>query len=296
MAKKAKSANFFNKIIVLALAVISLALITVATTQKQTNYDIRTGATYNPKIDPDDFTTNITNKYFTLPVGKKMVYEGDTEEGRERIEITIPGDKKKIMGVETLLYRDKAWLDSNGDGKWSKKEMIEDTRDYLAQNKKTGDVWYFGEEVNNYEDGELIDHDGSWLAGDDRYPGALPGIWVKQNPKVGEVYLQEFYKGKAEDTVKVLSTHATVKTSLGKFKDCLRTKDFTPLEPDALENKYYCPNAVIKNIGSTVLIKDLANDEQLELSKLTVGKTDDDKDDEDDDKDNDRDGDEEEDD
>ena len=136
------------------------------------------GQEYNPAINPADFSTAITNKYFSLPAGKVFIYEGQTADGLERVEITIPGDTKKIMGVQTLVYRDKVTLND---------QLIEDTRDYLAQDKE-GNVWYFREEVDNYENGKLRDHHGSWIAGVD---GAMPGIWMKANPKVGDTYRQE---------------------------------------------------------------------------------------------------------
>ena len=115
------------------------------------------GGTKDPHVDPADFSTVITNQYFSLPIGLKAKSKGETDDGTETIEITIPGDTKMVMGVKTLVYRDKVWLDG---------ELIEDTEDYLAQDKD-GNVWYFGEEVNNFEDGKLVDHDGSWIAGVD---------------------------------------------------------------------------------------------------------------------------------
>ena len=78
---------------------------------------------YNPNINPAEFTSEITNPYLTLPVGKVLVYEAETEEGVERIEITIPGEKVTVMGVETLVYWDRVWIDG---------ELVEDTRDWLA--------------------------------------------------------------------------------------------------------------------------------------------------------------------
>lgn len=271
MAKKKTGINSSNGKLILPLSVLAVVLGVFAVSSQTVNYSLKSKAgNYTPQIKPSDFTTEITNKYFSLPVGKKMIYEGDTADGRERAEITIPGTTKTIMGVETLLYRDKVWVDKNGNGKFNDHELIEDTHDYVAQNITTGDVWYFGEEVNNYENGKLADHEGSWLAGDQNYPGAIPGILVKQNPKAGEIYLQEYYKGFAEDTVKVLAINQTVKTKLGTFTGCIRTKDYTPLDPEAQENKYYCPNVVIKDVGSTVLIKDLALDEQEELISVTV--------------------------
>ncbi len=207
---------------------------------------------YKPVINPSNFSTKITNTYFSLPVGLKAESRGETEDGVETIEITVPGDTKVLMGVQTLIYRDKVWLDG---------ELIEDTKDYLAQDTE-GNVWYFGEDVNNYEDGKLKDHHGSWLAGVD---GALPGIWMKANPKVGDEYRQEYYKGEAEDTGTVISVSKTVTVPAGKFTDCLQTLDQNPLEPRSTdEYKYFCPQ-----VKGFVLETDLEGGERIELVKVT---------------------------
>lgn len=233
-----------------------------------------TGASgYNPKLDPSDFTTDITNKHTSLPVGRKLVYREVTSEGVERVEITISGTKKTIRyhgkDFTALVYRDKVWLDANGDGEFVNREMIEDTKDYLAQNKETGDLWYFGEDVDNYVDGELVDHDGSWLAG---VNGAKPGIWVKQNPKVGETYLQEYYKNVAEDTVDVVSLTDTVTTVLGTFENCLKTYDYTPLDPESQEYKYYCTkNTAGREVNARVLTENILTKEKAELIEVSDG-------------------------
>ena len=213
---------------------------------------------YDPQINPVNFTAEITNKYFTLKPGKKLIYEGQTEDGLERIEILITDETKNIMGVETLVYWDKVWLDD---------VLIEDTRDYLAQDKE-GNVWYFGEDVDNYENGVLADHDGSWIAGVD---GAKPGIWMEANPQVGDSYRQEYYKGEAEDMAEVLAINETVAVPYGTYTDCVKTYDWTPLDPTAKEHKYYC-----SEVGGLVLEVNLNNDEKVELVDLkteTVGET-----------------------
>lgn len=253
---------------------IGVMFITVfALLSQSTNFSLFTKAeNYNPKIVPSNFTTKITNKYFTLPPGKKMVYEKDTEDGVERVEIIITDKTKKIMGLKTIVYWDRVWLDVNNDGNFETEELIEDTRDYLAQDKE-GNVWYFGEDVDNYEDGVLIDHDGSWLAGKD---GAKAGIWMKANPKKGDSYRQEYYKGEAEDMAKVISTTKTVKTPFGTFKNCLQTYDWTPLDPDSREHKYYCPQ-----VGGMAMEVDLTSDGKLML--VDVQTSEDNESDEDDD-------------
>lgn len=209
---------------------------------------------YAPKINAADFSTHITNKYFSLPVGMKMTYKGEIEDGTETIELSIDGETKTVMGVKTLVYHDRVWLDG---------ELIEDTRDYLAQDKE-GNVWYFGENVNNYEDGKLKDTHGTWIAGVD---GALPGIWMKAQPKVGESYLQEYYKGEAEDFAKVLGVNETVKVPYGTLTGCVKTLDSNPFDgPTADEYKFYCPQ--VKGFALEITVE---NGERIELITSTQG-------------------------
>ena len=202
---------------------------------------------YDPQINPSEFTTDITNKYFTLTPGKKFVYESETEDGRERIEVEVLGETRNVLGVETVVYWDRVWLDD---------VLIEDTRDYLAQDAE-GNVWYFGEAVDNYENGTLKDHAGSWLAGVD---GAKPGIWMKADPTVGQQYRQEYYPGEAEDMGEVLSLTETVTTPSGTYQNCLKTRDWTPLDLSVEEHKYYCIE-----VGGLVLEVHTDSGERTEL-------------------------------
>ena len=148
--------------------IIGIALLSVATAWINTR--LAADEKYNLPINPANFTASITNPYFSLPVGRKLVYEQETEDGKERIEALVPGWTRKVFGVETQV----SWYRAYYDG-----ELIEDLRDYYAQHKN-GDVWYFGEHVDAYEDGKLHDHDSAWIAGVD---GAMPGIWMLANPK-----------------------------------------------------------------------------------------------------------------
>ncbi len=208
---------------------------------------------YAPVINPADFSTSIDNPFFNLPVGKIMHFNAKTEDGVETTEIVVTNEKRTLMGVETVVYWDRVYL--NG-------KLKEETRDFLAQHRN-GDVWYFGEEVDNYEDGKLKDHHGAWLAGVD---GAQPGIWMKADPKVGETYKEEYYAGKAEDMAKVVSVSETVETPLGTFENCIKTDNTTPLEPKVLESKFYC-----REIGGQALELDVAEGIRDELVKIENG-------------------------
>jgi hypothetical protein len=61
-------------------------------------------------------------------------------------------------------------------------------------------------------------------------------------PKAGDTYDQEFAKGVAEDKATVLSFNNNVTVPYGSFSNVLKTKEFSSLEPDVVENKYYAAN------------------------------------------------------
>src|SRR5918997_3033519 len=199
-------------------------------------------ANYAPEIDPSNFVEEVDNPYFPLEPGTTWVYEGKTPEGTERVEDTVLPETKRVMGVECVVLRDRVWL--NG-------ELIEDTVDWHAQDRE-GNVWYFGEYTKEYENGKVVSTGGSFEAGE---KGALPGIIMPADPKVGDSYRQEYYRGEAEDMAEEISLNGTglndaVSTPYGSFnEDVLVTKDWNPLEPDILEHKYYAPGVGL--IGET---------------------------------------------
>jgi hypothetical protein len=113
-------------------------------------------------------------------------------------------------------------------------ELVEHTFDYFAQ-RRDGTVWYFGERVQNYENGK-VNHEGQWLAGKGN---AKPGIYMPAHPRKGQTFNQERAPGVAEDRSTVLATGLTTKTPAGTFKNCIRVKDFSPIDKLA-EYKRYC--------------------------------------------------------
>ena len=179
------------------------------------------------ELDPGDFTAEIDNPWMPFRVGARWVYrEIDQEGAAQRVEVTVLDETRQVMGVETRVVHDVV----SEDG-----EIVEDTYDWYAQDAD-GNVWYFGEDTKEFEDGKLATTAGSWEAGVD---GAQPGILVPAEPDVGTTYRQEYYEGEAEDAAEVLSLEEKVEVPFGSFDGVLMTKDFTPLEPDLLEHKFY---------------------------------------------------------
>lgn len=191
------------------------------------NFD-NTTFLFAPSVRPEFFVNCIDNRYFPLPVGQVWKYEGETAEGTESSVVTVTNQTKVILGVTTRVVRDTVLLDG---------VLLEDTFDWYAQDVR-GHVWYFGEEVSNYENEQLANNEGSWEAG---VNGAIPGIIMLNQPLPGDIYRQEYWVGEAEDMAGVLSLTESVSVPYGTFNRVLETADYNPLDGD-LEHKYYARN------------------------------------------------------
>ena len=209
------------------------------------------GGAYTPAIDPARFSTLIDNPYLPYIPGAAWVYEGATEDGEiERIEVTVTDDRKIVYGVETIVVHDVVSIEG---------EVIEDTYDWYAQDRE-GNVWYFGEDSTSYDEGTPSTA-GSWEAG---VRGALPGIVMPASPSSGRVYREEFASGEAEDMAKVVDLDGSIDTPFGSFDGLVVTINWTPLEPQFVERKYYA-----ESIGLVYETFDLGPEEVVELISYT---------------------------
>ena len=211
---------------------------------------------YDPMPDPADFVDPAeiggsvdANPYFPLVRGTVWVYEGEGE----IVTVTVTGETKQILGVTCAVVRDVVEADG---------ELVEDTFDWYAQDLE-GNVWYFGEIARNYEDGELVDLEGSWKAGVD---SAKIGVLMPNAPQPGAMYRQEFLLGEAEDMAEVLKLNGTATTPAAACTDdCLVTLEYTPVEPDAAEHKYYAPG-----IGMIMEVDPETDEPIIELVEITT--------------------------
>jgi len=204
-------------------------------------------ARYDPDLSPalfdDPKSPAKPNPYFPITVGNTWEYRA----GPERNTVEIVNETKLIAGINCIVARDRVF--TNGD-------LTEDTDDWFCP-AKSGAVWYFGEETKQLEsfDGdnprrpELVDIEGSFKAGRD---GAKPGIIFLASPTKGDVYLEEFSLGNAEDLTEVLSTTYSfgqdpeldrlVPQQLAQLLcsgNCVVTRNISLLEPGVEERKYY---------------------------------------------------------
>jgi hypothetical protein len=181
---------------------------------------------YSPTIDPADFVSRIDNPYLPFKPGTRLRSAGVAENGttpQTDVEF-VTTKRKRIMGVRCTVVRDAVR---------SRGKPVELTFDWYAQDRK-GNVWYFGEEARDFENGRYVKAPDSWQAGVD---GAQPGIIMEAHPKPGDRYRQEFYPGHALDQAKVIG-HAPVKVPYGSFRKALVTVERSALEPGIREKKF----------------------------------------------------------
>ncbi len=204
--------------------------------------------TYAPKIVPSDFTSNITHPYFTLRPGTTYTYRAS--DGSEVNKVFVTDKTRKVMGVTTRVVWDRVWREG---------KLIEETYDWYAQDR-AGNVWYFGEDSKEIEHGKIA-RTGSWEAG---VQGAQPGIVMPAHPRPGKPYRQEYRKGEAEDMAQIVSLREKVEVPAGSYKNCLKTKDWSPLEANSVEHKLYA-----RETGCVVLELEHGGRKRVELVSIT---------------------------
>src|SRR5947208_3919700 len=208
-------------------------------------------------INPQNFSTTIDNPFFPLVPNTTYVYVGTTEGSAARDEFAVTRRTKMILGVTCREVRDRGYVDG---------VLAEDTLDWFAQDTE-GNVWYFGEDTKELDaNGNVISTEGSWQAG---VNGAQPGIIMEAHPRVGDKYQQEFASGVAEDMAKVASVNKTATVSYGSFDDVLVTREWSPLDPGSVEEKYYADG-----VGFILGVTIKGGDERTELVRITTNSPD----------------------
>jgi hypothetical protein len=203
-------------------------------------------------LSPSDFVRTVDNPYFPLKPGSKWRYVGNKEGTRMVDRLHVTDRTKTILGVKTTVVHDVVLMHGRPE---------EVTNDFYAQDRH-GNVWYFGEATKELDrHGHIVSTEGSFKAGVD---GARAGLYIPGHPKVGDTARQEFYVGQAEDHFKVLDLKAHVSVPFVTTNKALRTKEWTPLEPNVVDNKYY-----VRGVGTVREIAVKGPVERLELVSFT---------------------------
>lgn len=196
------------------------------------------------------------NAFFSLTPGRQLyltnqqcVASGECDE-LEELWITVLEQTREVrlrldgrrLRLDTRVVEEREMADG---------ELVEISRNFFATCRPNNDVYYFGEDVDIYEDGEVVSHEGQWLAGRD---GAEPGIIMPDSAfLLGARYYQEIAPDVALDRAEHVAFDLDIQTPAGAFEDCIRVSETTPLEPGSESIKLYCPEVGLVADGDLTL-------------------------------------------
>jgi hypothetical protein len=209
---------------------------------------------FTQDFDVDDcrFSNVGRNAYFSLNPGDRLILEGDDDGEALRLQITVlhrtqfisfRTDEGDWVWVSARVVEEREWLDG---------ELVEVSRNFYARCLATNDIFYFGEDVDIYEDGEIVSHDGEWRAG---RAGALPGIIMPGRFLLGARYYQENAAPVALDRAEHTRQGFDVLVPAGHLEDCVEVVETSPLEPGHESVKVYCEEVGLVSDGPANLTR-----------------------------------------
>jgi hypothetical protein len=189
-----------------------------------------------------DFTSRGSNRFFILEPNYRLILKGEEKDGAQvEVVITVLSKTKVVDGVQTRVVEER----ESHDG-----ELVEVSRNYFAFCKQTNSLFYYGEAVDIYENGQIVSHEGAWQSGKN---GARAGLFMPGIVLLGARYQEETAPGVAMDRGEIVSLTEEVETAAGDFDNVLKIRETTPLEPGVVEFKYWAPGVGLVQDGDLKL-------------------------------------------
>ena len=178
------------------------------------------------------------NRFFILEPGHQLTLENS----EEKVVITVLNETKKIGDVITRIVEEREEVDG---------KLKEISRNYFAICREHDDVFYFGEEVDIYKDGKIVEHSGAWRADE---KDSRAGIIMPGTVLLGARHYQEIAPN-AQDRAEYLSDDVTMKTPAGTFRNCIKVEETSGIDSADLCYKTYAPGVGIIQDDDLVLTK-----------------------------------------
>ncbi len=159
--------------------------------------------------------TSITNPLHPTSAVAQTIYGGQVDNKPFRTEVTLLPDTKAITWRDSTVDVAVVQYVAYSDGR-----IHEVALDWYAQ-ADDGSVWYFGEDVFNFEDGRVVDTEGTWIAGDE----APAAMIMPAHPRVGDVYRPENAPGVVFEQVRVEKIDQTIPGPSGDIIGAMETME-----------------------------------------------------------------------
>lgn len=134
------------------------------------------------------------------------------EDGSQKVQLSVLTQTESVAGIPTRVVEEREWKHG---------QLAEVARNFFVQ-APDGTVCYFGEDVDEYRDGQIVGHGGAWRAGVGQNQA---GILMAAQPRVGQTYHQELAPAVATDRAEHVALEGSYTTPAGTFQDVLLVKE-----------------------------------------------------------------------
>jgi len=189
------------------------------------------------RVDKSKLQSTGSNLFFPLQPGMVSTFR----DGDELLTITVLEETRTVDGVVTRVVEEREETPAG---------LKEISRNFFACDPQSGDVYYFGEEVDLYRNGNLVGHEGVWKSGEN---GARFGLMMPGVLSLGDRFYQERAPGVAMDRCEVVGVAEQIHTPVGSFKNAVKMFETTPLERGS-SAKIYAPEIGLVKDGGMELV------------------------------------------
>ena len=205
--------------------------------------------------EPPTFSNplQIDNKFAPIQVGGIKVYRG-----------TMEGQRLVVTELHLADTRSFSWTGGSAEARVVKElgfvdgVLDEVSWEFFAQ-ADDGTVYQFGEVLDQYQDGVIVDHEGSWLVGGPQERSDPPGtanaprptILMPAVPEVGDEFKPEDLYPIVDETVLVLDINKRTQVPAGKFKGLLKLKETSAMPDSVPERKWVAAGVGVVRVRST---------------------------------------------
>ena len=185
---------------------------------------------------------SIDNPFAPFVVGGSKTYAGHDGSATASVfdhylaatrSFTLDGQPVQCRQLEEVVYVDGV--------------LEEISQNWFAQDD-SGAVWYFGETVDNYVDGVVDNHGGSWLVGGPA-PGdppetataTQPGLFMPADPHPGDQWKPENLFPIVDETVTLLKANVELDLAAASFEGAILVRETSLLQGSTPERKWYAP-------------------------------------------------------
>jgi len=199
-------------------------------------------ATAEVPTDPPVFSNplEITNVWAPFQEGGVKVFRGKLD-GQRLVVTELHLSETRFFSwsggtAETRIVKELEFVDG----------VLEEVAwEFFAQ-ADDGTVYQFGELVDEYEDGEVAGHEGSWLVGGAQKRSDPPGtaaaprptILMPAVPEVGDEFKPEDLYPIVDETVLILDVNKRAQVPAGRFNGLLKLRETSELPDSVPERKW----------------------------------------------------------